>query len=761
MEEEETLDEEKSQVSEYPEQDIDEEDFQEEDRYTDLLIEKYRTVLSFMDGIIMPDNYQIIIAQLNKQLGELTYTERTVEQDVLDKEAELYTQLSNFDARLMNFIEETWKPKREYTFRSELLQELFTDKEINDLKLTRNQLDDLLDAKLPEEEILSFKIQKLYSEWKALSPEKRLELEQLTGSRFPENKGDDAQFKSEKADFLIEISIFLNSYWEEYEKKEEKELLRVAKTVGLKPPPKQDKVKYDLFLRDITRYLEYGYVYRVGTTRAGGIYHKIDNPSKATQARELKKIRRELPIQLGETDLFFLGKINIYMELLDRLDKEHLIEYVMNTTRFKNKYNQPVNTERPVQIQAIIKEKTKPVFKQPNIYFEMSPENIKATLSAQQTLLEEVKRQQRLVKMKLPESVINLKTEQLVAPENITTQDNAKWTRLVSQIKTSLQDKRSNLIKSQVDLRKLHEIYSKYTQGDKTQQIKQILENIRLLTEASQRRSTKKQDTETIQEYYPQEFSTMKYPFIDKIKITELFNAVRRKYLPQNIFVELYDINELSYSTRTRYAGFKQKVIPTSIYKKLKLYLLTQIPDFKRLNRQATEQAVQEISNAMGIQIPKTTNVKVIVKTFKRYWPTTWNGEKVKDVYGKNVFERLFQASPFNFYSETVNNQYSNLVRRFTPVREEIDTWPQAMHDNTWYDVHFLDKNPVSGQPSLIYNTERVFNPKSKRYEYVNKISVRNGRTPYIKILLRTEQSGQMREVWKEVRPGQIKKRQK
>ena len=159
MEEEETLDEEKSQVSEYPEQDIDEEDFQEEDRYTDLLIEKYRTVLSFMDGIIMPDNYQIIIAQLNKQLGELTYTERTVEQDVLDKEAELYTQLSNFDARLMNFIEETWKPKREYTFRSELLQELFTDKEINDLKLTRNQLDDLLDAKLPEEEILSFKIQ--------------------------------------------------------------------------------------------------------------------------------------------------------------------------------------------------------------------------------------------------------------------------------------------------------------------------------------------------------------------------------------------------------------------------------------------------------------------------------------------------------------------------------------------------------------------------------------------------------------------------
>ena len=162
----ENSDEEKSQVSEYPDQDIDEDDFQEEDRYTDLLVQKYRTILSFIDGIIMPDNYQIIIAQLNKQLGELSYTERTAEQDVLDKEAELYTQLSDFEARLNNYIDQTWNPKKEYTFR---IVELFTDKEINDLKLTRYQLEDLIDAKSPEEEILAFKIQKLYSEWRSLT----------------------------------------------------------------------------------------------------------------------------------------------------------------------------------------------------------------------------------------------------------------------------------------------------------------------------------------------------------------------------------------------------------------------------------------------------------------------------------------------------------------------------------------------------------------------------------------------------------------
>ena len=42
MEEEETLDEEKSQVSEYPEQDIDEEDFQEEDNAHLALIKEQR-----------------------------------------------------------------------------------------------------------------------------------------------------------------------------------------------------------------------------------------------------------------------------------------------------------------------------------------------------------------------------------------------------------------------------------------------------------------------------------------------------------------------------------------------------------------------------------------------------------------------------------------------------------------------------------------------------------------------------------------------
>jgi hypothetical protein len=57
-----------------------------------------------------------------------------------------------------------------------------------------------------------------------------------------------------------------------------------------------------------------------------------------------------------------------------------------------------------------------------------------------------------------------------------------------------------------------------------------------------------------------------------------------------------------------------------------------------------------------------------------------------------------------------------------------------------------------------MYKSELELDPRTQRRNVVNKETVRNGTTPYIKIELRTAQEGKSREIWKEVNTGEIKK---
>ena len=94
-----------SDVSDYPDVDIEEDQLVEENLYTDFLIEKYRVIVSFIDGIIQPSMYEISLAKINKDLREAMYNERTVDKSILDKEAELDTKLMEFEGKIKNYIE--------------------------------------------------------------------------------------------------------------------------------------------------------------------------------------------------------------------------------------------------------------------------------------------------------------------------------------------------------------------------------------------------------------------------------------------------------------------------------------------------------------------------------------------------------------------------------------------------------------------------------------------------------------------------------
>jgi hypothetical protein len=170
-----------SDISEYPD-DI-EEDTIEQRVYTDLLIEKYRLIISFIDGITEPTAYQIALATLNKQLRESF--DENVERDILDKELELNQILEEFEQKINEYLENYLVARKEYAFRSELVKDIFTESQLNDLKVTRYQLDELIEKYNPQEEETLFKLQDLSNEWKSMSPQEKSDIEKLTHLRYP------------------------------------------------------------------------------------------------------------------------------------------------------------------------------------------------------------------------------------------------------------------------------------------------------------------------------------------------------------------------------------------------------------------------------------------------------------------------------------------------------------------------------------------------------------------------------------------------
>ena len=760
-----------SDISDYPDVDIEEDYVDNQEVYTEFLIEKYRLIISFIEGIIQPNIYEISLAGINRELREAMYNERNVEQDILNKEAQLNTTLSEFESKIKNYIEEKWIPRKEYTFRSELVKELFTEIEIENLKILRYQLDELLESSKPSDDQDSyFKLKNLNSEWKSLSPEQKVNLEKLTHLNYPikSNFTNTESFQKAKEDFLMDISIFLNSYWDEYEENEEIELLRVAKKLGFKAPPKKDKKEYESFLKKMLKYLEYGYIYKINTTKLGGIYEKINTPSMQTKLKELTKIQRELPIRLKKDEQLFSDKFNLYKQLLQNIDKKHLIQCILSAPRFKNTLKDYLISPREI-IGEVVKERTNFTKKEDDLYKIETIQELNALLLAQKTLLEQLQREQKSMERValFPETISDKKIKELNLPSNITPGDKIKWNKLIEHtLKPKL-----NLIIRQGYVNKLRKMYKQYNldtnPNDKQQQIKKITEDIRNIIQAISSKYKDNLIESNFVDYQSPQFVSVIYPYIDKIRIGQLIYSVRRKLLPSslNYLIELYDINELTNKSRVIYASKKQKIISSSIFIKIKQHLLNRIrsiePEYKLLFKNTLKDAIGLISQETGIILPRTTNIRVIIKTFNQKWKKSWNGEMIKDVYGKNVFETFLSSpTPFEFYSSHSNKIYNELVKQFTPIKQPVYTRAQAMHDGVWYNVQFLGKNPLSGQPSLIYKSELELNPKTKKYEVVNKVSVRNGTTPYIKILLRTEQEGELKETWKEVRPGEIKKRQ-
>ena len=980
-----------NELSDYADEEESESEDEQQDQYIPILIEKYRLVVSFINGTARADTFEVNVAVLNKKMSETMYNESVVNEETLSVINDLNEQLGFFEATIKNFLESNSKMFR---FRLDVLRDLFTPQQISQLESTRQKLEELteINSQQPDENI---SLADLETYWNTLSPREKNELEVLTALQFPDQRDfgsvqdyvsikkglqrltglsypdksnflsvyqfesarreylealnytedfyDDPQakvllqtltgvkypdqdkfpdfehfkyalvgyykriynvlyhywdkYELAKYAFFTDISIFLDEYWQPFADKERQELIKIAKSMNL-TVPKAGTPEYVPFLKSLTKYLEEGYVYKTGIRKTGGVYEKIENPSvkkilselfathgyvyKKGSSRlragkqmvynpsmrrrfqELKKEQKNLNVQLDDEQKAYLQKLEVYMSMLVKLDKQHLINCIFTTSRFKSRSIVVTPSQGVSPLDYVIKERT-PLKASPDEGTTKSITQLQAFLQSENDALKKLQQgvlpeflksynnftkprrlsqqdaqqwhklfkqiksqrqqilnagyltklqqamktkndellvlqqEQRTAESRLKQNFENLK---LTRPEGLSQADSKQWDKLTEQITQQSEtpkmlkdlieqiESRQDISPQEQDLvsrkkrqlaaiksgalkqnavirqgyvRKLSEIYKSYNskQIENTQrQITRVLEEISKLKKNYDLAADSVKPGESVGTMVSQNpnarYIGTDYKSLDKETLTQFVNSVKRK-LNLNLvyYLELYDMNELMNNTRMIYNGRQQRVISTEVYTRLKQFLTTRLttiePEFEKVNRQSFKQAILEISSITGKEL-QGDDLSTIIDT-------KWNGETLRDVYGNNVFETLlFATNTLQFYPEQANRTYNKFIKDFTPPQQQEYTRAQAMHDGKLYTVQYLHKNPSTGQPTLMYKSELEMNPRSKRYEVVNKETVRNGSTPYIKIELRTAQEGNVREVWKEVNTGEIKK---
>ena len=297
-------------------------------KFNELLIDKFRLITAFNGGTMSVTTYLINMSRINREMNETEFDRDQVEHNLADKEIELNLLLNTYENKIKQQVQNLSEKEKKDSLKNILSK---TEKEAMDnireaLNIVKNK------SKVVEEDDEPLPSNRLFEEWDNLSAVEKVKIIQITGLVYPE-KTDFKNFKEyEKAqdDFLDNISIFLSSYWRPFEVSEEKELLTLAKKHHEKIPSK-DSPYYHSFLNNIAqKYLDYGYTYSTGTTKAKGVYEKVEMKLMKDRVKELMEKQKELPIQLKPDEQLYSEQIKFYHSLLNKLTDDELRSCILN-----------------------------------------------------------------------------------------------------------------------------------------------------------------------------------------------------------------------------------------------------------------------------------------------------------------------------------------------------------------------------------------------------------------------------------------------
>ena len=304
-----------------------------------LITQKLNLVLRFNADAIDIDLYFRELKIINRKLEEIG-----------DLDIDLAEHEYEFMELLENYISKIRETKRVFTLTPEEVKKIKNlELKLNNIRLEyyKNKKDD--DFEPIESSIFENK-------WKDLDESEQNKIKILAKKMnivFPvkENYKSFENFKNAENNFYISMLQYLPGYWEYYELKEEKQIITIAKNNNIPIPKKNNyntQQEYSNALKQFYKKIEPyipGYVYKMNVTTLGSAFELLSEVSITENVKEQTEFIKRLPIQLSETELQRINNHNIVKPILNKLDKEYLIDCIQNyNTKKTYDVSKPVKT---------------------------------------------------------------------------------------------------------------------------------------------------------------------------------------------------------------------------------------------------------------------------------------------------------------------------------------------------------------------------------------------------------------------------------
>jgi hypothetical protein len=328
-----------------------------------------------------------------------------------------------------------------------------------------------------------------------------------------------------------------------------------------------------------------------------------------------------------------------------------------------------------------------------------------------------------------------------------------KWNELLKEgNQNKLSDYKQYLVKK-YPLKQLSSVTDILKNITKTETLIKQLENIRGIKLNDVMKKWETGYIEVLKEIYNPKQQTITTDFINQI-----VDSYKRKLIGKSNFklinlLELYDTNETNIK-------LNNKLVSLDTYKKVKEYLLKELNKVVSgepsvILQQAKLESVNQIGRILGIT--DITSVTDGINKITQRWKIT-DQYYLPDPYDVNIFSN---TNPYFFYNN-ISKQYDQIVKHFLPKKEEVYRRARVLFNEVtgkfgdpngvMYNVEYLDRNPSTRLPVLLYKEIMKKNLRTGNFEVETVTVEQKGKYPFIKRYLPTV-SGELKSLWTPVEP--------
>jgi len=315
---------------------------QNEERYSQLIDDKYHAILEFNEGELDADIYFGTINKINIELEKIDNATFETNELLIEQELNFTQMAEETNDRLINQQINLKEMLDQYVSKINRIRNI--NKKVNKgyldyfdierLKALRYLIKHLQEQYIePEQE----EIQDLDSfNLEDLLETERLEIEERAFKKgiikpISENFELKEDYQNELQEYYEKIYILL--YFSPYEKKEQSEIEKLAKELKI-PKPKEGSLDYEskilTFYNEVSQLLP-GYIFKMKPTKIGYTYELLNIDLLKEKIKNDIEMMKDLPIKISLEETIKSKKINRLVPILKKMEQNELINCIMQS----------------------------------------------------------------------------------------------------------------------------------------------------------------------------------------------------------------------------------------------------------------------------------------------------------------------------------------------------------------------------------------------------------------------------------------------